>query len=79
LTEDCEIYKKKYEQIAKDGFEKEKGKIEKNMKMSQQMDQSRLPLDEMIAEVRKISQHHEKLYASLKQRTRVTVSDLDSK
>jgi len=36
-----------------------------------------MPYDEIIQEIKKISQNHDKIYQSLKTRTRITISDLN--
>jgi hypothetical protein len=58
-------------------LEKEKNRFEKNMKMSQHLYKSKLPLEEMMVELKKVAQNHEKVYQSLKTRARITVTDLD--
>jgi hypothetical protein len=45
--------------------------------MSQHLEKSKAPFEEMMAEVKKISINHEKVYQSLKTRARIAVTDLD--
>lgn len=62
----------------KETVDKERNRFEKNMKASHHLEKNKLPLEEMIAEVKKIHQGHEKVYQSLKTRARITVSDLEA-
>lgn len=48
------------------------------MKASHHLEKNKLPLEEMMAEMKKIAQGHEKVYQSLKTRARITVVDLDA-